>query len=417
MEENKSNTYTSPPSGGDKGEGLDIHSFDEIRPYEPEEMPVVFEELLNDRQFNLVMKGFTPWLPKSVRNGLLRLLFKGVKTTQDFQVRFMKPVVRLSIWRCTNGTTFGCPEDFNKHGRYIFLSNHRDIVLDSAYLDLMLHDGGFERTCEIGIGDNLLIYPWIKKLVRMNKAFTVRRGLTAHEMMRSSMLMSQYIHFAVNEKRENIWIAQREGRAKDSDDRTQDSVLKMFAMGAPDFCNDNIIDALRHLHIAPLTISYEHDPCDYLKAEEFQFKRDVPGWKKSKEDDLLNMKTGILGKKGRVHYELSPCIDAWLGTLDRSLPKKEIFRLVAEHIDREIHSRYRLYPCNWIAMDELDGTDNSDKYTAKDRQEFEKYLAKQIAKVRVPNPDTAFLRERMLTMYANPVRNYLAAVKDRNTEE
>lgn len=396
---------------------MDIHSFDEIRPYEPEEMPVVFEELLNDRQFNLVMKGFTPWLPKSVRNGLLRLLFKGVKTTQDFQVRFMKPVVRLSIWRCTNGTTFGCPEDFNKHGRYIFLSNHRDIVLDSAYLDLMLHDGGFERTCEIGIGDNLLIYPWIKKLVRMNKAFTVRRGLTAHEMMRSSMLMSQYIHFAVNEKRENIWIAQREGRAKDSDDRTQDSVLKMFAMGAPDFCNDNIIDALRHLHIAPLTISYEHDPCDYLKAEEFQFKRDVPGWKKSKEDDLLNMKTGILGKKGRVHYELSPCIDAWLGTLDRSLPKKEIFRLVAEHIDREIHSRYRLYPCNWIAMDELDGTDNSDKYTAKDRQEFEKYLAGQMAKVRVPNPDTAFLRERMLTMYANPVRNYLAAVKERNTEE
>lgn len=396
---------------------MDIHSFDEIRPYEPEEMPVVFEELLNDRQFNLVMKGFTPWLPKSVRNGLLRLLFKGVKSSQDFQVRFMKPVVRLSIWRCTNGTTFGCPEDFNKHGRYIFLSNHRDIVLDSAYLDLMLHDGGFERTCEIGIGDNLLIYPWIKKLVRMNKAFTVRRGLTAHEMMRSSMLMSQYIHFAVNEKRENIWIAQREGRAKDSDDRTQDSVLKMFAMGAPDFCNDNIIDALRHLHIAPLTISYEHDPCDYLKAEEFQFKRDVPGWKKSKEDDLLNMKTGILGKKGRVHYELSPCIDAWLGTLDRSLPKKEIFRLVAEHIDREIHSRYRLYPCNWIAMDELDGTDNSDKYTEKDRQEFEKYLAKQIAKVRVPNPDTAFLRERMLTMYANPVRNYLAAVKERNTEE
>ena len=329
----------------------------------------------------------------------------------------MKPVVRLSIWRCTNGTTFGCPEDFNKHGRYIFLSNHRDIVLDSAYLDLMLHDGGFERTCEIGIGDNLLIYPWIKKLVRMNKAFTVRRGLTAHEMMRSSMLMSQYIHFAVNEKRENIWIAQREGRAKDSDDRTQDSVLKMFAMGAPEDCKENIIDALRHLHIAPLTISYEHDPCDYLKAEEFQFKRDVPGWKKSKEDDLLNMKTGILGKKGRVHYELSPCIDAWLGTLDRSLPKKEIFRLVAEHIDREIHSRYRLYPCNWIAMDELDGTDNSDKYTEKDRKEFEKYLAKQIAKVRVPNPDTAFLRERMLTMYANPVRNYLAAVKERNTEE
>ena len=395
---------------------MNIHDFDEIRPYEPEEMPVVFENLLSDRQFNHVMKGMAPWLPKSVRNAVLRLLFRGVKSTQDFQVRFMKPVVRLSMWRHTKGTTFGYPETLSKHGRYIFLSNHRDIVLDSAYLDLMLHDNGFERTCEIGIGDNLLIYPWIKNLVRMNKAFTVRRGLTAHEMMRSSQLMSSYIHFAVNEKRENVWIAQREGRAKDSDDRTQDSVLKMFVMGytaSEDLPSEGarIIAALKHLHIAPLTISYEHDPCDYLKAEEFQFKRDVEGWKKSKQDDLLNMKTGIMGKKGRVHYELSPCIDAWLDTLDATLPKKEIFRLVAEHIDREIHSRYRLYPCNWIAKDELDGSDNSDKYTKKDRREFEEYLAAQMKKVRVPNPDTAFLRERMLTMYANPVRNYLAATK------
>lgn len=161
----------------------------------------------------------------------------------------------------------------------------------------------------------------------------------------------------------------------------------------------------------PLTISYEYDPCDYLKAEEFQFKRDVPGWKKSKQDDLDNMKTGMLGKKGRVHYELSPCIDPWLSTLDASLPKKDIFRLVAEHIDREIHSRYRLYPCNWIALDLLDGTDHSDKYSGKDKLSFEKYLQGQIAKVKVPNPDHAFLRERMLTMYANPARNYLAATQ------
>ena len=208
--------------------------FDEIRPYNEDEMPVVFEELLNDRQFNLLMKGFAPWLPKGVRNFLLRLFFRGVKTAQDFQIRFMKPVVKLCIARCTQGTTFTYPKDMIKQKRYLFMSNHRDIVLDSAFLDLMLYNNGFGRTCEIGIGDNLLIYPWIKKLVRMNKCFTVRRGLTAHEMMRSSRLMSEYIHYAVNEKDENIWIAQREGRAKDSDDRTQDSVLKMFAMGAPE---------------------------------------------------------------------------------------------------------------------------------------------------------------------------------------
>ena len=398
---------------------MTIHDFDEIRPYEPEEMPVVFEELLNDRQFNLVMKGFAPWLPKGVRNGVLRLLFKGVKTSQDFQVRFMKPVVKLELWRCTDGTTFGYPQDMRKDDRYLFISNHRDIVLDSAILDLMLFNNGFNRTCEIGIGDNLLIYPWIKKLVRMNKAFTVKRGLTAHEMMRSSLLMSQYIHFAINQKRENIWIAQREGRAKDSDDRTQDSVLKMFCMGYEPVHNsqftihsseensNNIIDALKHLHIAPLTISYEHDPCDYLKAQEFQAKRDNPQWKKSKQDDLDNMKTGIMGKKGRVHYELSPCINPWLDTLDRSLPKKEIFRLVAEHIDHEIHSRYKIYPCNWIALDELTDSDNSDKYTEKDKRAFDAYLDQQIAKVKLANPDKAFLRERMMTMYANPLRNKL----------
>lgn len=415
------------------------HIFDEIRPYNEDEMPVVFEELLNDRQFNVLMKGFAPWLPKWLRNGVMRLMYKGVKTSQDFQIRFMKPVVKLVISRCTNGTTFNYPESLDKQGHYLFVSNHRDIVLDSAFLDLMLYKNNFSRTCEIGIGDNLLIYPWIKKLVRMNKAFTVRRGLTAHEMMRSSVLMSQYIHYAVNEKGENIWIAQREGRAKDSDDRTQDSVLKMFAMGynpnedenedenrkgdndnrgnedenRKDGNENSIIKALQHLHITPLTISYEFDPCDYLKAEEFQFKRDVQGWKKSKQDDLDNMKTGILGKKGRVHYELSPCIDEWLGTLDPTLPKKEIFRLVAEHIDQEIHSRYRLYPCNWIAMDELDGTDNSSRYTAKDKKIFEEYLAGQMAKVKVPNPDKAFLRERICTMYANPCRNYLAATKQK----
>ncbi len=382
--------------------------FDEIRPYNEAEMPAIFEELLNDRQFNLLMKGFTPWLPKSVRNRILRLLYKGVKTAQDFQIRFMKPIVRLCIWRCTKGTTFAYPEEMDRHQRYIFLSNHRDIVLDSAFLDVMLYENGFERTCEIGIGDNLLIYPWIKKLVRMNKCFTVRRGLTAHEMMRSSHLMSEYIHYAVNEKNENIWIAQREGRAKDSDDRTQDSVLKMFAMGAKE--GSSLTDALKDLHIAPLTISYEYDPCDYLKAEEFQYKRDIPGWKKSKQDDLNNMKTGIKGFKGRVHYELSPCIDYWLDEIGKKgLPKKELFREVAEHIDTQIHSRYKLYPVNWIAKDELDGTDNTDKYNDSDKAVFEKYINKQLSKVKVPNPDYDFLREKILTMYANPCRNWLAA--------
>ena len=235
-----------------------LQEFDAIRPYEPEEMKQAFSEMLADRQFSLLLKGFVPWLPKSVRNGLLRLAFTGVKTPLDFQLRLMKPIVNYIIRKHTDGCTFDehlLPRD--KQLRYTFLSNHRDIVLDSAFLDVNLVGAGYPTTVEIGIGDNLLIYPWIRRLVRMNKAFVVRRGLSPKEMLQSSQLMSRYIHFAVNRKKENIWIAQREGRAKDSNDRTQDSVLKMLAMGG----EGSSVEKLRDLNIAPLTISYEFDPC------------------------------------------------------------------------------------------------------------------------------------------------------------
>jgi hypothetical protein len=375
--------------------------FDEIRPYEAGEMKQAFNDLLNDRQFSLILKGFAPWLPKVVRNGILRLAFVGVKTPLDFQMRFMKPVVKYIIWKHTDGCTFddSLLQPIPSEARFTFLSNHRDIVLDSAFLDLLLVKNGYPTTVEIGIGDNLLIYPWIKRLVRMNKAFTVRRGLTAHEMMRSSQLMSQYIHYAVTDKKENIWIAQREGRAKDSSDQTQESVLKMLAMGGD----------LQDLNIVPLTISYEFDPCDYLKAQEFQQKRDNPAFKKSRQDDLDNMRTGILGYKGRVHYHCGTPVNQWIGEL-ADLPRKDFFTALSRRIDREIHAGYRLYPCNYIAVDKLEGTNTyADHYSDKDIQRFEEYLAGQLAKIEIPNKDKAFLRERMLTMYANPVRNRLKA--------
>ena len=392
-----------------------MEDFSEIRPYEAGEMKEAFEALLADRQFNLIMKGFAPWLPQALRNGLLRLAFKGVKTPFDFQKRFMKPVVNYIIRKHTDGCTFDdskLPKD--KKQRYTFVSNHRDIVLDSAFLDVMLFNSGYPTTVEIGIGDNLLIYPWIKRLVRMNKAFTVRRGLTAHEMMRSSELMSRYIHYAVTEKRENIWIAQREGRAKDSDDRTQESVLKMLAMGGS--VNSQFLSSLKELNIVPLTISYEFDPCDYLKAQEFQQKRDNPSFKKSKQDDLDNMKTGILGYKGQVVYRCGQPINAWIDEL-KDLPKNEFFKELARRMDQEIHAGYELYTYNYLALDMLNGNrlDATEEFLHHDtklvseiKAFFEQYLKEQIAKIQLPNKDEAFLRERLLTMYANPLRNYLA---------
>jgi hypothetical protein len=376
--------------------------FSEIRPYEPEEMKQAFEDLLNDRQLNVILRGFAPWLPKPIRNGLLRLAFTGVKTPLDFQKRFMKPIVKYIIRKYTDGCTFddkGFTGPGSRELRYTFVSNHRDIVLDSAFLDVMLVDAGYPTTVEIGIGDNLLIYPWIKRLVRMNKAFTVRRGLSLRETLSASQLMSRYIHFAVTKKNENIWISQREGRAKDSNDRTQDAVLKMLAMGGD----------LKELNIVPLTISYEYDPCDYLKAQEFQQKRDNPAFKKSRQDDLDNMKIGLFGYKGRVVYRPALPINTWIDELS-DLPKAEFYKSLAERMDKEIHRGYQLYPCNYIALDELNGnSDHSSYYTDADKQRFEEYLSNQMAKINLPDKDEAFLRERMLTMYANPVKNKLAA--------
>ncbi len=380
--------------------------FDEIRPYDTGEVQQAFNELLADRQFSTMLRGIVPWLPKSLRNAVLKMAFIGVKSPLDFQKRFMKPIVRHIIRKHTDGCTFddNClPRDFSL--RYTFVSNHRDIVLDSALLDVMLVKTGYPTTVEIGIGDNLLIYPWIKRLVRMNKAFTVRRGLTPKEMLRSSQIMSRYIHYAVTQKHENIWIAQREGRAKDSDDRTQDSVLKMLAMGG----EGKPIDSLREINIVPLTISYEFDPCDYLKAQEFQQKRDNPAFKKSRQDDLDNMKTGIFGYKGRVHYHCAAPINTWIDELG-DLPKTEFFAALSKRIDRELHANYCLFPCNYIALDELEGTKKyAQHYTETDKKRFEDYLKGQLEKVKIANPDEKFLRERMLTMYANPLRNYLKA--------
>ena len=383
------------------------HEFDEIRPFAEGEIKQAVNSLLADRQFSRMLKGFVPWMPKWMRNGLIRLAFVGVNTPLQFQLRFMKPVVKYILRKCSTGCTFAYNGIEPGPERYTFISNHRDIVLDSAILDLMLHEHKFPTTCEIAIGDNLLIYPWIKTLVKLNKAFTVKRGLSPRELLESSQTMSRYMHYAIQEKHENIWIAQREGRAKDSSDQTQESLLKMFAMAG----EGEIVDRLKELNLVPLSISYEYDPCDYLKAQEFQQKRDNPNFKKSKQDDLDNMKTGIMGKKGRIHYEATPPINNWLDEL-AELPKTEVFTEIARRIDKQIHAGYQLYPGNYVALDLLQGTsDHADKYTSEEKQTFETYLQSRIDLVQVENKDEAFLRERILTMYANPVLNKQKALK------
>ena len=220
------------------------------------------------------------------------------------------------------------------------------------------------------------------------------------------------MHHAVNDKKENLWIAQREGRAKDSSDQTQEAVLKMLAMGG----EGSPTERLKDLHIVPLTISYEYDPCDYLKAQEFQQKRDNPAFRKSKQDDLDNMKTGIFGQKGRIHYETAPCINTWLDEY-KDVPKTEFYGAVAKRMDQAIHAGYRLFPGNYVACDLLSGTGEfASHYTPEERKTFEDYLQSRIDLITLPNKDVPFLRERILTMYANPVRNCLKARENDKTK-
>lgn len=374
-----------------------LKPFDAIRPFEPEELPEVFERLLGNAQFAQVVA----YVFKDMPYDMLAQKMRACKTNLDFQVAFCYPFIKGLLQKASLGCDINV-DAIDMEKRYTFVSNHRDIVLDSALLDVMLIEAGCKTTCEIAIGDNLLSLPWVKDLVRINKSFIVERSVSLRQMLLSSKRLSEYMHLVIAQKHDNVWIAQREGRAKDSNDRTQESIIKMMVMGG----EGSLVERLKGLHIVPLAISYEYDPCDFLKAQEFQLKRDIADWKKGPMDDVVSMQTGIMGYKGHIHYEAAPCIDAWLDTLDPDMPKADFFKAVATHIDEEVFRRYRLYPSNYVALDELEGTTaHADRYTAEQKAQFDGYIAQQMAKIQLPNKDEAFLRERLLTMYANPARN------------
>lgn len=379
-----------------------LHKYDSIRPFAPEELPEVFDRLVQNEQFCQVLTYLYPGVPVEA----IRQKMHQCKTNLEFQKAFCYEFLKNLLAKAS----LGCDADFSNldlRNRYTFISNHRDIVLDSALLHVMLFDAGCDTTTEIAIGDNLLKLPWVKDIVRLNKSFIVQRSLPMRQMLAASKLLAEYMHFVIAEKNDNVWIAQREGRAKDSNDRTAEAILKMMTMGG----EGSIKERLLSLHLVPLAISYEYDPCDFLKAQEFQLRRDVADWKKGPMDDVISMQTGIMGYKGHIHYHAAPCIDEWLRALPDDMSKTEFYTAVAQHLDHEIWRGYRLYPSNFVALDLLRGTaEHADRYTAEDRQCFEAYLDAQLKKVQLPNPDWAFLRKSVLTMYANPAINQLSVI-------
>ena len=273
-----------------------------------------------------------------------------------------------------------------KHGAF-FMTNHRDICMDSAWLSEKLRKRYFIRPY-IGIGNNLFGKWWIEPLVRTLRCFVVIRNVSPREQLANSQLLSEYIQM-LRRKGKSIWLAQRQGRAKDGNDLTQPGVLKMLTLGTEDF-----FEAVKLLNICPVSINYEYDPCDYLKAREMQLVRDNPQWRKSRRDDLISMQVGIEGQKGRVVYRLTPSINPEIDELIAKqpevlqLPRNEQIQLVCNMIDRHIHQGYELYERG---------------------EKFEQYLQDQLRKIHLPNKDEAFLMDKMHEMYDMPVQNYYKA--------
>ena len=377
--------------------------FDDIRPFYDREFHDKMKILVKEPKFEHAVR----YVLRDVNYEEFCQQLLALDNKRDFQLLIMRAFLEGLTQQTTRGLTGSNFEQLEQTRSYTFMSNHRDIVLDASFLNLLLIRQGLQ-TSEVAIGNNLLIFDWISDLVRLNKSFIVKRDVGVRHMLDAARQLSGYIHFAVTQKHESVWIAQREGRAKDSDDRTQESLIKMLGIAG----GGDLIDNLKEINLVPVSISYEYDPCDYLKAYEFLLKRDNPEFKKSQQDDLHSMEMGLLGNKGHVHFQISPCINDELDKLSSIEEKSEIISHIPKLIDKAIHSNYRLYPGNYVAYDILHGTNRfTDHYTAEEKQTFTNYLDSQLAKLpEVGNKDHEFLQERILTMYSNPLKNQLEAL-------
>lgn len=376
------------------------NKFDDIRPLNNNEVKDAIESLVINPEFKHALMYIMPdinW------DDFARQMLS-FQTKEEFKSVMARMAVNAIAKRSTFSLDISGRSRLTPGECYTFISNHRDIVLDASFLNMMLYQVGYGMT-QVAIGDNLLIRPWIETLVRLNNSVIVKRGLTGRQMLEASATLSAYIHHTITETKESIWIAQREGRAKDSDDRTQASVLKMLNIGG----EKDFLSNMMELNIAPVSITYEYDPCDYLKAKEFQQKRDDANFMKTPHDDLLNMETGILGNHGRVHFTLGTPINKTLAQLDKEIDKATLINTVASIIDKEIFLHYRFYPGNYVAYDWLMDTNRfADAYSAKDQVLFQEYIQRQLDKIELPNKDETFLRTKLLEMYANPLKNYLS---------
>lgn len=377
-----------------------LHDFKAIAPFDDSQFGEKMSLLVKEPGFEHAVRYVMPEVDFS--DFVKKLL--AIPDKEAFQSKIMWPFLEMLAKKTTAGISVGGICNIDTDRSFTFISNHRDIVLDASFLNLCFLRAGLP-TSEVAIGDNLLIYDWITDLVKLNKSFVVRRNLKLTKALEAAKELSAYIHYAINSKHESIWIAQREGRAKDSNDLTQESLVKMMALAG----GGSLVDNIAEINLVPVSISYEFDPNDGLKAKEFLMRRNDPEFKKSQHDDLLSMETGMLQFKGRVHFEIGRCITDEVRAIPPDTDRVDAVRRICAIIDRSIHSGYKIYPINYVAADLLDSSSEYiDRYTSADVADLENHIEEKIDSTEIAGlsaDDRAYMRQMMLTMYANPLKN------------
>lgn len=373
-----------------------MENFDDIRPFKDSEYESVIKQLLSEDEFIFLLKNIYGEKYKYCIAALEK-----VKSHDEFIKAFVKPLLEIFINKTIAELKYSGIEKINTAEPCVFISNHRDIVMDPSLISYGTYTNNLP-IAESAIGNNLLIRPWIEIFVKLNKAFVVKRNISGRELLLSSIHLSNYIKYSILEKKSFVWIAQREGRAKDGNDQTQSSLIRMLAMSNKDL---NIVDAIQKLNISPISISYEFDPCDGLKAKELFLKSKDNNFQKSQEDDLKSMETGITGFKGNVVVCYSNSIN---DDLEKIKSNKEFCNqeTIAKIINNKIFKNYHLFDTHKVAYN-LTTQTNTFKVEPEKELEIKKYFLNQLLSVGLSENELPFI----LMQYANPVKNQISAEK------
>ena len=363
----------------------------DYRPYNDSEVPAAVHRIAQDVLFPQIARFIFP--EKNSSNFLEE--FKQIKTVDEFQAKIMDKAISKVVEKTITNLSYTGVDALTNDKSYMFISNHRDIVLDSAILQTILLANKI-KTTEITFGSNLMHPQFVVDVGKINKMFKIVRGGTIREIFENSLNVSEYMRYAITEKRESTWIAQRNGRTKDGIDKTEIAVLKMFAMSS----KKPFVENLEELNITPIAVSYEYEPCDFLKTREIYFSRRQT-YEKKEDEDFNSIQHGITQFKGNTHYTICETITHNELSECAKLPRTEQFKELANIIDKKIYAGYKLWKTNYIAHDILHKkSEFSDFYTANDREKFLEYMNNGLNLI---DGDNSELQEIFLGIYANSV--------------